>query len=219
MDLMKIIPWGLSAVLAIVCWQQNVTINALEQKKIDVQKDVLTTATQRPIKQDEKQLSPTSSRSAAERKKSRRERKKSALLAMDRAPTFDEGRQSDVSEEDLEALVEERAWQRVEQIEEDRQQERVERIKGYIEDRVNGWGDRMEWEQSTQEDVLQLMISSFEERMAIRQQARNGEIERDEARQISDDLREERDTEIRQIIGEEQFTELEEELQQRGPPR
>ena len=218
MDLTKVLPWGMSAVLTIVCWQQYVKIESLEQEKKEWRKEVLAVSAERPMTGAKQQWLSKSSTSSLQKKKSRRDRREATAREKDGIQKLGV-RTKNLSEEELEGLVEERAWERVEQIEEDRNQERIERIKGHIEERVQNWGDEMDWEPDIQEEVLQLMFSSFEERMAIREQVRSGEIEREEARRASEDLREERDEEIRQIIGEEQFEELEEELQRRGPPR
>ena len=113
-----------------------------------------------------------------------------------------------------------RCWQRVAEIEEERQQERIDFISDRISERVGDLATKQGWSDEVHQQMETILINSMQDRMELRQQMKDGLLEREEYRQQAEELREARDIQIIDVLGEEEFQSIEEELQpRRGPPR
>ena len=132
---------------------------------------------------------------------------------------FQSNKEPSLSEYDLDAMVEDRAWKRIEEIEEERREERFERITEHTQMRIEEWAEEYDWSQDTQDSMMDIMTTFIRGRVDFHAQLKNGSIEREEIGPYFQKLSQERNEALVDLIGEEQFLELEDELKHRnGPP-
>ena len=175
MDLIKVIPWTLTVLLAIVCWQQRELIAVLEAEKVVLTKEVI----QSPPKNE------------AGKKRGLLKKGKKLKLNTE-AASFDQnsitgeppGQDNPVSNYEMEDIVEERAWERIEEIEEERRQERIDRITGRIQGRIEDWDKEFDWSDETHSSMTDILMSYIQDRIELHEKLRNGEVERQEIHQI-----------------------------------
>ena len=212
MDVAKIVPWTLSIFLAVICWQQQQKISILEEETSKLTDQVQQTMTEK----------------GSSLKKLRRGKGKDAQLNQQQIVKTPQKKTGFVqpdqelsnSEYDLEAMVEDRAWQRIEQIEEEQREERFERVSEYMQSKVDDWSEEYNWSEETQDSMMEILTTYVRGRVDFHAQLKNGSIERDQIRPYFEQLSGERNEAIIELIGEDEFSNLEEDLKPRGgPPR
>ena len=196
----------LSAILAAVCWQQQQTISTFEQDKTLSHQEIEPENSSHILKQAQ-----------IIEQKSKQKKKVQSIHEKNRF--VQEGQDVSVSKDDLEAMVEDRAWERIEEIEEDRRQERFERMSEYMQTKVDAWTEDFDWSEEVQASMMDVMTTYIQGRIDFHEQLKNGTIEREGIGPYFKQLSEERNEAIIELIGEEQFLDLEDELKHRGGPR
>jgi hypothetical protein len=209
MDIIKVIPWMLTALLAIVCWQQRGLIAVLEAEKVVLTKEV--------IQSTPKNLAGNSAGQLKRRAKTLKLSTEDSSLKQNSISGEQTGQDNPVSNYELEDIVEERAWERIEEIEEERRQDRFDRISERIQGRTGEWAKELDWSDETETSMTDILMSYIQDRIDLHEKLRNGEVERQNIRQIFQDKESQRNEEIIELIGEEQFTQLEDDLNHRGP--
>lgn len=214
MNVIKVLPWVLCLVLVGICWQQQVTheeyrskashkIASLEVEKMNLVRK--SSGTKRLVRDSSVEM-------ASSQQVSRMTQKNQSA---DTLPN----QELSLSEYDLDAMVEDRAWKRIEEIEEERREERFERITEYTQMRIQEWAEDYDWSQDTQDSMMDIMTTFIRGRVDFHAQLKNGSIEREEIGPYFQKLAQERNEALVDLIGEEQFLELEDELKHRnGPP-
>ena len=218
MGLVKALPWILCAVLAGICWQQQLKheeykskashkIASLEAERLTLAKKSSTRAL--GIRRTERSPLMGDSSSQNDFRKTQKNQSDDTL------PNEDQS----MSEYDLDAMVEDRAWKRIEEIEEERREERFERITEHTQMRIEEWAEEYDWSQDTQDSMMDIMTTFIRGRVDFHAQLKNGSIEREQIGPYFQNLAQERNEALVDLIGEEQFLELEDELKHRnGPP-
>ena len=218
MNVIKVLPWVLCLVLVGICWQQQVTheeyrskashkIASLELEKLNLLKKTSTQAS--GVRSTERSVLMRNSSSQ------QHSRKVQSNQSEDTQPNLEQS----LSEYDLDAMVEDRAWKRIEEIEEERREERFERITEHTQMRIQEWAEDYDWSQDTQDSMMDIMTTFIRGRVDFHAQLKNGSIEREEIGPYFQKLAQERNEALVDLIGEEQFLELEDELKHRnGPP-
>jgi len=211
--MIKILPWGIVVVLVFFCWNQQQQITRLEAEKLEVGQAVIQTKAQKKI------ITPSSNTTSQyaknspaifQKKKKKRRKKGGNSASLSENESLAEG--------DIDILVEERAWERVAEIEEEQLQDRMDHISERIQKKVEGWSEEFEWDEEMETQMATILITHMKNRMDFRQKVHSGEMERDEVHQLAEELGTQRNEEIIALIGEEQFQILEEELHHRRPP-
>ena len=218
MGLIKPFPWILCAVLAGICWQQQ--LKHVEYKSKAAHKIA-------SLELERLQLAKKTSAQSSQMKRQERntsmELVSSQQVVQNTQQTQDghtqPNQEQSMSEYDLDAMVEDRAWKRIEEIEEERREERFERITEHTQMRIQEWAEEYDWSQDTQESMMDIMTTFIRGRVDFHAQLKNGSIERDQIGPYVQKLAQERNEALVDLIGEEQFLELEDELKHRnGPP-
>ncbi len=217
MGLVKVLPWILCVVLAGICRKQQLTHEEYKSK---------TAHKIASLEQDKLQLGKKSSAKSSGMKRSDRFSSmgvESSQVLQNTQQSQDGHTQSNekqsMSEYDLDAMVEDRAWKRIEEIEEERREERFERITEHTQMRIEEWADEYNWSQDTQDSMMDIMTTFIRGRVDFHAQLKNGSIEREQIGPYFQNLAQERNDALVDLIGEEQFLELEDELKHRnGPP-
>lgn len=218
MDVTKVLPWGLCTILAGVCWQQQSKHE--EYQRESEEKIAYLEQEKRSI------MTQSSMESSTVRSTNRREFTEATpilekdLRSLKKSGEFIQPNQEQsLSEYDLDAMVEDRAWKRIEEIEEERREERFERITEHTQIRIQEWAEEYDWSQDTQDSMMDIMTTFIRGRVDFHAQLKNGSIEREEIRPYFQKLAQERNDALVDLIGEDQFLELEDELKHRnGPP-
>ena len=218
MDVTKVIPWGLCTILAGLCWQQQL-------KQVEYQKE----SEQKIASLEKEQLALVKESSMESSKMGGTKRGASPEATLSLTKDIRSLKKSDefiqpnqdqsLLEYDLDAMVEDRAWKRIEEIEEERREERFERITEHTQTRIEEWADDYDWSQDTQDSMMDIMTTFIRGRVDFHAQLKNGSIERDQIGPYFQKLAQERNEALVDLIGEDQFLELEDELKHRnGPP-
>ena len=215
--MMKIFPWGLSFFLAGVCVFQQLEIRHLEEHKRLLEFET--------AKVPRGEIDAPSKRRLKRRHKNYKRDKsfKRGTLDPQQDERFEEGDQNlaqnrgdrDLENPDLEAEIEERAWVRVEEIEEERQNEHRERIRGYLKEQIQEWSTKFSWSEAQERAVQDLFLASMEARMELREQVHAGVMERSQMREHLQEQREQLFEDVRAWVDEEQAAEIEAELPRR----
>ena len=214
MVLVKALPWILCVILAGICWQQQLTHEEYKSK------------TAHKIASLEKETLQMGKKSS-EKKRSVRNSPMGVVSSQEvlhnaqqnQGGQFQSNKEPSLSEYDLDAMVEDRAWKRIEEIEEERREERFERITEHTQMRIEEWAEEYDWSQDTQDSMMDIMTTFIRGRVDFHAQLKNGSIEREEIGPYFQKLSQERNEALVDLIGEEQFLELEDELKHRnGPP-
>ena len=212
MDVAKIVPWVLSTILAGVCWQQQQTISILEEEKTTLTEEVQQTVSDKGSSRRKVRRGQQKDAQLKQQKMLKTLQKQSGFVQPDQEQSN--------SEYDLEAMVEDRAWQRIEEIEEERKEERFERVSEYMQSKVDEWSEEYDWSEETQDSMMEILTTYVRGRVDFHAKLKNGSIERDQIRPYFEQLSGERNEAIIDLIGEDEFSELEDDLKPRGgPPR
>ena len=218
MGLVKAFPWILCVVLAGICWQQQLMYEEYKSKtahKIaSLEKEKLQMGKKSSAKSSGKKRSGSNSSMVVE---SSQQVLHNAQQSQDGHTQYN--KEPSMSEYDLDAMVEDRAWKRIEEIEEERREERFERITDHTQMRIEEWAEEYDWSQDTQDSMMDIMTTFIRGRVDFHAQLKNGNIEREEIGPYFQKLAQERNEALVDLIGEDQFLELEDELKHRnGPP-
>ena len=218
MDIIKVLPWILCMVLAGICWKQQVTheeykskaahkIESLEVEKLNLVKSSSTQSSRINRQTRNSSLETSSGQNVLQNTQE------------NQGGYTQSNQEQSLLEYDLDAMVEDRAWKRIEEIEEERREERFERITEHTQMRIEEWGEEYDWSQDTQDSMMAIMTTFIRGRVDFHAQLKNGSIEREQIGPYFQNLAQERNDALVDLIGEEQFLELEDELKHRnGPP-
>lgn len=216
----KVIPWVLVFGLSVLSLVQRQTISSLENQKVEFTSD---TNSKSEISQRAAGISKstkTNIPSYGNDKTTKTTRPKRQQHQSYGSPDVTNVPSNDMESSEMDALIEERAWQRVAEIEEERQQERIDFISEKISERVGDLAVKQGWSEEIQQQMETILINSMQDRMELRQQMKDGLLERDDYRQQAEAIRDSRDAQVIDTLGEDEFLSIEEELQpRRGPPR
>ena len=160
--MMKIVPWGISGILALLCLYQQQTIASLEEEKTTLSKEIIQASAKKKITKPGTKSSAKYNNSASmmfKNNKKKRGKKKAAAVSGETS--------NSLANDDLDILVEERAWERVAEIEEEQFQERMDHISERIQQKVSDWSEQFEWSEETETQVAEILISTMKERMEM----------------------------------------------------
>jgi hypothetical protein len=219
--MIRLLPWVLVFGLSVFSFLQWQTINSLEVQHVEISKEVI-----KGSKNNKgKMLSVSGSDSARSKVHLNNPRKGFSV----EESKHKEERNNDVLQvpisesiesQEMDALIEERAWQRVTEIEENQHQERLDMISERIQEKVDSLGEKQDWSDEVHQQMGTILLTSMQDKMDLRQKIKNGEIEREEYHQYAEDIRDSRNEQIIDLLGEEEFQSIEEELHpHRGPHR
>ena len=169
----KLFPWVLSLLLAVVCGYQHLKISRLQLLK-EQKKEWL--KSRYPLKKDRSERVQE-----LKQKKSSSSSPRSTQVPVKKVapPTMQE------RSADTEAEIEERVWERIEEIEQERRYEHRLRVEEHLQERTADWSERFSWTEEQQKAVLDLFLEGMEMKMELREQVRDGTIERSELRDIA----------------------------------
>jgi hypothetical protein len=89
-----------------------------------------------------------------------------------------------------------------------------------MESTVDKWSEEYNWSEETQDSMTEILTTYVRGRVDFHAKLKNGSIERDEIRPYFQQISGERNEAIIDLIGEEEFSKLEDDLKPRGgPPR
>ena len=208
MDKAKFIPWLLTAILSIICWQQQQTIYSLEIEKTakkqqnspeiaigKIQKSV--------IDKRETKMGLPSLRTPLQ-------------IPQNQILVEQSNSEQTVSNQEMEDIIEHRALERLEEIEEEKRQKRVEQLTDQMQTQVDGWGKDFNWTVDTQNSMMDIMTDYVHGRVEVHVLLKNGTIERDGIRPYFQQIANERNEAIIELVGSDEFSEMEENLHPRG---
>ena len=212
-DATNFVPWLLTLMLAGICWKQQQTIHTYEQEASpniqnpfhvpsdDQTKDSTTVGETKTV--------DGSSDVFPVEKSHIQERPAIVQPSAEKALTNDE----------IEDMIEHRALERLEEIEDERRQKRVEQLSEHMHNLVDEWAEDFGWSEDTQSTMMDIMTDYVYGRVEVHVMLKNGSIERDGIRPYFQQIATERNEAIIELIGEDDFSEIEDKLHPKGGPR
>ena len=210
MTLMKVIPWLLTVILAGVCWKQQQTIFTLEKGNIEQNQQSnsvnVESTSQKNVSQNKTiETSPIELKST-----------QPSLMNQSQLISRASHPEKSMSDDDLEAMIEERVGKRLEEIEEEKRQSRVEQMNNRMQNLVDDWTDQFDWPEETQNAMMDILTDFIHSRVEVHVLLKNKSLEREGIRPYFQQIAKERDEAIIELVGEEEFSELVEDLDPRS---
>ena len=206
MELSKVFPWVLVVALAFLCWQQQEEIFKLEHEASVLQE----------VNSIEADI--VSQKNVFINKNGKKNKKKSreALQIQDTQRIASSSNHEKMrSKDDIESMIEHRAWERMEELEEEKRQARVEQMTDHMQDLVDDWTERFDWSKDTQNAMMDILTDYVHGRVEVHVLLKNKTLERDDIRPYFQQLAKERNQAIVDLVGEKQLLELETDLDPR----
>ena len=202
-----LIPWSLTAILAVVCWQQQQRIYALEQDRLTTPvgsvPDSVNASLQPDVTGETKQ---TASKSLV-----------TEVTQQQQQPAMPQENAAKISsKQEIEDMIEHRALERLEELEEEKRQKRVDQMTDHMQQQVDGWAEEFEWSTDTQGAMMDILTDYVHGRVEVHVMLKNETIDRDGIRPYFQQLAKERNDAIVELVGAEDFAEIEESLHPRG---
>ena len=207
MSTAKLSPWLLTIILAIICLQQQQKIYALENGKNTNNK-------KNPISLNGKIQKNVienmeSNKTNSPQIKTHQNRKNHPV-------TVQPNREQNLSEVELEDMIEHRALELLEDIEEDKRQKRVEQLTDHMQTQVDGWAEEFNWSKEIKNDMMDIMTDYAYRRVEVHVLLKNETIDRDDIRPYFQQIAQERNESIIELVGTNEFAEMEDYLHPRG---
>ena len=210
MALMKVIPWFFTVILAGVCWQQQQTISTLEKENIDRHQQSNLVDAESTSQKNVSQKKTIETRSIGSKTTQPSSIKQSQLISGASHP------EKPMSDDDLEAMIEERVWKRLEELEEEKRQSRVEQMNNRMQNLVDDWTDQFDWSEDTQNTMMDILTDFIHSRVEVHVLLKNKSLEREGIRPYFQQIAKERNEAIIELVGEDEFSELVEDLDPRS---
>ena len=206
MELKRIAPWFLITILSWVCWQQHQTIQTLRQESSSSNQEIT-----------KKSPGSTLQNQIIEKKIETKKIRIPAEKAKQVQPVMVQSqRQQALSNEELEDMIEHRALERLEEIEEDKRQKRVDQLTDHMQRQVDGWGQEFNWSSETQNTMMDIMTDYVHGRVEVHVLLKNGTLNRDGIRPYFQQIAKERNDAIVELVGADEFAKMEDNLHPRG---
>ena len=109
-------------------------------------------------------------------------------------------------------------WNVLEEIEDERRQKRVEQLSEHMHNLVDEWAEDFGWSEDTQSTMMDIMTDYVYGRVEVHVMLKNGSIERDGIRPYFQQIATERNEAIIELIGEDDFSEIEDNCIQKVVP-
>ena len=99
--------------------------------------------------------------------------------------------------------------------EEEKRQARVDEMTDHMQNLVDEWTEQFDWSKETQNAVMDILTDYVHGRVEVHVLLKNGSLERKGIRPYFQQLAKERNAAIVELVGEEQFPEIEDDLDPR----
>ena len=109
-------------------------------------------------------------------------------------------------------MIEHRALERLEEIEDEKLQKRVEQLSEHMQIQVDEWSVEFNCSEDTQNTMMDIMTDYAHGRVEVHVMLKNGTIERDGIRPYFQQIAKERNEAIIELVGAEDFSEMEDNL-------
>ena len=203
-----LIPWSLTAILAVVCWQQQQRIQALEEDRPTAQLGSVPAAVNASLQPDVTGKTEKKDRESLVTEVTQQPQQPSAKPQKNAAQA--------PSKQEIEDMVEHRALERLEELEEEKRQKRVDQMTDHMQQQVDGWAEEFEWSTDTQGAMMDILTDYVHGRVEVHVMLKNETIDRDGIRPYFQQLAKERNDAIVELVGAEEFSEIEDSLHSRG---
>ena len=203
-----LIPWSLTAVLAVVCWQQQQHIRALEQDKPRTALGSVPAAVNASLQPEVTEKTEATASKSLVTEVTQQPQQPSAKPQKNAAQA--------PSKQEIEDMIEHRALERLEELEEEKRQKRVDQMTDHMQQQVDGWAEEFGWSTDTQSAMMDILTDYVHGRVEVHVMLKNEVIDRDGIRPYFQQLAKERNDAIVELVGAEEFSEIEESLHPRG---
>ena len=204
----KIVPWLLTIILAIICWQQQQKIYTLENEKNTNHHDKDSVLLNGKIQKNViEKMEPD--KTSSHPIKTHQIRKNHTEMVLP-------NREKNLSEVGLEDMIEHRALELLEDIEEDKRQKRVEQLTDHMQTQVDGWAEDLSWSKEIKNDMMDIMTDYAYRRVEVHVLLKNETIDREGIRPYFQQIAQERNESIIELVGTNEFSEMEDDLHPRG---
>ena len=207
-DTAKVLPWLLTTIFAVICWKQQQTINTYEQERL--------TNVQPERKVPSSSQTQNNSTGSTETKPTKSPPIVKNLPLQHQPAVTQLNTEKPLTKEELEDLIEHRAVERQEELENEKLQKRVEQLSGHMQTQVDEWSENLGWSEDTQNTMMDIMTDYVYGRVEVHVMLKNGTIERDGIRPYFQQIAKERNEAIIELVGPDDFSEIEDSLHPQG---
>ena len=208
MDTVKVLPWLLTTLFAGICWKQQQTINSYEQERLTNVQPELQVPSMAQAQNNSTEIRETKSADSPPIVNPPVRQEQRAMVQ----PTAEKP----LTKEELEDLIEHRAQERLEELEDEKLQRRVEQLSGHMKTQVDEWSEHLDWSEDTQSTMMDIMTDYVYGRVEVHVMLKDGTIERDGIRPYFQQIAKERNEAIIELVGPDDFSEIEDSLHPQG---